>query len=170
MNQEEKEARARTIAGNKAWKSARTVREDFVKRLCTGKALPEPVRQFALRTVMSPPHLYAKWCEKGETEAVARFLAVPDPNADPSRHSREGGPFDELVGRQGKTRGWHQVFAQVAAAFEYSMREPKAWQSLNRHQGAYLLCLTAEGYRLSDVEELATTRYLPAAADQDQAA
>ncbi|MFH8492142.1 ParB/RepB/Spo0J family partition protein [Streptomyces longisporoflavus] len=170
MSEEEREARARTIAGNKAWKTARTVREDFVQRLCTGRSLPDAVRQFALRTVMSPPSLYAKWCEKSETEAVARLLKVPDPGAHTSRHSREGDPFDELVRRQGKTRGWHQVFAQVAAAFEYSMREPKAWQNLNRHQAAYLMCLTAEGYRLSDVEELAATAYLPRPADEDQAA
>ncbi|MCW8103546.1 ParB/RepB/Spo0J family partition protein [Streptomyces tauricus] len=169
MSPEEKEARTRTIAGNKAWKAARTVREDFVKRLCKGKSLPEPVRQFALRTVMSPPYLYAKWCEKGETEAVAQFLGVPDPNADRSRYSRDGDPFDDLVSRQGKTKGWHQVFAQVAAAFEYSMREPKAWQGLGRHQAAYLLCLKAEGYRLSDVEELAVTKYLPQTDDEDQA-
>ncbi|WP_069757768.1 ParB N-terminal domain-containing protein [Streptomyces sp. LUP47B] len=170
MSDEEKEARARTIAGNKAWKTARTVREDFVKRLCNGKSLPEPVRQFALRTVMSPPYLYAKWCEKGETEGVAQFLGVPDPNADTSKYSREGDPFDDLVSRQGKTKGWHQVFAQVAAAFEYSMREPKAWQALTRHQAAYLLCLKAEGYRLSDVEELAVAKYLPQTDDEDQAA
>ncbi|MFF5011471.1 ParB/RepB/Spo0J family partition protein [Streptomyces phaeochromogenes] len=170
MSEEEKEARARTIAGNKAWKTARTVREDFVRKLCKGKSLPEPVRQFALRTVMSPPYLYAKWCEKGDTEAVAQLLGVPDPNADRSRYSREGEPFDDLVARQGKAKGWHQVFAQVAAAFEYSMREPKAWQGLNRHQAAYLLCLKAQGYRLSDVEELAVTKYLPQPDDEDQAA
>ena len=169
MTEKEKEARARTIAGNKAWKTARTVREDFVRRLCKGKSLPEAVRQLALRTVMSPPYLYAKWCEKGGTEAVAQFLGVPDPNADASRYSREGDPFDDLVSRQGKARGWHQVFAQVAAAFEYSMREPKAWQGLDRHQAAYLLCLKAEGYRLSDVEELAVAKYLPQSDDEDQA-
>lgn len=170
MSEEERETRARTIAGNKAWRTARTVRADFVRRLCKGKSLPEPVRQFALRTVMSPPHLFAKWCEKGETEAVAQFLGVADPNADTSRHSRAGDPFDDLVSRQGKTKGWHQVFAQVAAAFEYSMREPKAWQGLSRHQAAYLLCLKAEGYRLSDVEELAVTQYLPQPDDEAQAA
>ncbi|MER5698886.1 ParB/RepB/Spo0J family partition protein [Streptomyces mirabilis] len=169
MSEKEKEARGQTIAGNKAWKTARTVREDFVKRLCKGKALPEAVRQFALRTVMSPPYLYAKWCEKGGTETVAQFLGVPDPNAADSRLSRDAGPFDDLVSRQGKAKGWHQVFAQVAAAFEYSMREPKSWQGLNRHQAAYLLCLKAEGYRLSDVEELALAKYLPQTDTEDQA-
>ncbi|GGX93839.1 hypothetical protein [Streptomyces fructofermentans] len=168
MSEEDKEARARTIAGNKAWKTARTVREDFVKRLCKGKSLPEPVRQFALRTVMSPPYLYAKWCEQGETESVAQLLGVPDPTADRSRTSREGDPFDDLVARLGKAKGWHQVFAQVAAAFEYSMREPKTWQGLSRHQAAYLLCLKAEGYRLSDVEELTVTKYLPQPNDENE--
>ncbi|MET9089431.1 ParB N-terminal domain-containing protein [Streptomyces sp. NPDC004237] len=164
MSEQEKEERARTIAGNKAWKAARTVREESVKRLCTAKALPEAVRLFALRTVMSPPWMYAKWCEKDETETVARFLGVPDPNADDEvRYSREAGPFDELVTRHGKVKGWHQVFAQVAAAFEYSMCEPKSWQGLDRHQAAYLLCLKEAGHRLSDVEELALAKYLPQA-------
>ncbi|MFH8698776.1 ParB/RepB/Spo0J family partition protein [Streptomyces chartreusis] len=169
MSDEERESRARTIAGNKAWKTARTVREDFVRRLCKGKSLPEPVRQFALRTVMSPPYLYAKWCERGDTEAVALLLGVPDPNADRSRYSRDANPFDDLVSRQGKAKGWHQVFAQVAAAYEHSMREPRSWQGLSRHQAAYLLCLKAQGYRLSDVEELAVAKHIPQPDDEDQA-
>ncbi|WP_236584856.1 ParB N-terminal domain-containing protein [Streptomyces sp. MBT53] len=40
MTEKEKEERARTIAGNKAWKTARTVREDFVRRLCKGSPCP----------------------------------------------------------------------------------------------------------------------------------
>lgn len=71
--------------------------------------------------------------------------------------------------RQGKAKGWHQVFAQVAAAYEHSMREPRSWQGLSRHQAAYLLCLKVQGYRLSDVEELAVAKHIPQPDDEDQA-
>ncbi|MEV8063923.1 ParB/RepB/Spo0J family partition protein [Streptomyces antimycoticus] len=159
MSTEEKEARQRTIAGNKAWKTARTVREEFLRKRCQGKALSEAARLFAVRTVMNSPYLWAKWCDRQDTETIARYLGVSDPNADPAVSShRTGGPFDELVERHGKARGWHQIYAQVVAAFEYSLREPKAWQRLDRHQAAYLAHLRDEGYRLSEIEDLSLAR------------
>ncbi|GAA2344728.1 ParB/RepB/Spo0J family partition protein [Streptomyces violaceusniger] len=170
MSLEEKEARQRTIAGNKAWKTARTVREEFLRKRCQGRSLSEAARLFALRVVMNSPYLWAKWCERQDTETVARYLGVPDPNADLAASSRRiGGPFDELVERHGKTKGWHQVYAQVVAALEYSLREPKAWQSLDRQQAAYLAHLRDEGYRLSDIEDLALSQSWPPPSSEDAA-
>ncbi|MGI5414157.1 ParB/RepB/Spo0J family partition protein [Streptomyces chartreusis] len=145
------EERRRVIACNRAWKAAVGPRRDFVTRLVRQRTLPEAARVFAQEVVLTVPWFYKSWTDKheNETETVARFLGVKEPqNAD----------LTETAVQLPKARVVNALFAHVAAACEHSIREPKTWSHLNPWQARYLLLMDQLGkddngsYRLSEVE------------------
>ncbi|WNZ06154.1 ParB N-terminal domain-containing protein [Streptomyces sp. 11x1] len=152
------EERRKVIACNRAWKAAAGPRQDFVARLVRQKTLPDAARVFAQEVVLTLPHFYSSWTDKHESETVARFLGIKEPeNAD----------LTETAVQLPKARVVNALFAHVAAACEYDIREPKTWSNLTVRQARYLLLLEALGqddngsYRLSEVEDQAVTRHRP---------
>ncbi|MEU0047272.1 ParB/RepB/Spo0J family partition protein [Streptomyces werraensis] len=163
------EERARTVACNRAWKAAAGPRQEFVKRLVRGKTLPEEARQFAQRIVLDLPRFYGKWADKQRTETLALLLGAADPQKDAPSQVAASFP---------KNRFANVLFAQVAAAFEDTIREPKQfdtarmthvylWESPNPLQASYLLLLESLGqadngsYQLSEVEQQAVASHRP---------
>ncbi|SEB31821.1 ParB/RepB/Spo0J family partition protein [Streptomyces melanosporofaciens] len=159
--------RRKVIARNKAWTAAQGPRKDFIAKLCAGRALPDEARKLALRTVVGLPYHYEKWVEKKPTEDLARFLGVKDPQVDEGGAASGSDPFGDLVERTGKPREMHVVFAGVAAAFEYDLREKNAWRNLFGHQARWLMFLEALGYTLSEVEQEALATHRPKHADAE---
>ncbi|MEH0433917.1 ParB/RepB/Spo0J family partition protein [Streptomyces stelliscabiei] len=159
---EEDEARAeerrKVIACNRAWKAAAGPRQDFVARLVRQKTVPDAARVFAQEIVLTLPHFYSSWTDKHESETVARFLGIKEP---------EHADLAETAVQLPKARVVNALFAHVAAACEYDIREPKTWSNLNVRQARYLLLLEALGqddngsYRLSEVEGQAVARHRP---------
>ncbi|MFC8350758.1 ParB/RepB/Spo0J family partition protein [Streptomyces sp. NPDC057280] len=152
------EERRKVIACNRAWKAAAGPRQDFVARLVRMKTLPEAARVFAQEVVLTVPYFYSSWTDKHESATVARFLGIKDP---------EHANLAETAVQLPKARVVNALFAHVAAACEYTIREPKTWSHLNAHQARYLLLLEALGhddngsYRLSEVEDEAVARHRP---------
>ncbi|MEU5225272.1 ParB N-terminal domain-containing protein [Streptomyces toyocaensis] len=179
------EERARTVACNRAWKAAAGPRQEFVKRLVRGKTLPEEARQFAQRIVLDLPRFYGKWADKQRTETLALLLGAADPQKEAPSQVAASFPKNRLA---------NVLFAQVAAAFEDDIREPKQfdtarmrhvclWESPSPLQASYLLLLESLGqadngsYQLSEVEQQAVASHRPNAnaeadsnADSDNAA
>ncbi|WP_331733106.1 ParB N-terminal domain-containing protein (plasmid) [Streptomyces sp. NBC_00080] len=159
---EEDEARAeerrKVIACNRAWKAAAGPRQDFVARLVRQKTLPDAARVFAQEIVLTLPYFYSSWTDKHESETVARFLGIKEP---------EHADLTETAVQLPKARIVNALFAHVAAACEYDIREPKTWSNLTLRQARYLLLLEALGqddngsYRLSEVENQAVARHRP---------
>ncbi|MFJ4748890.1 ParB/RepB/Spo0J family partition protein [Streptomyces albogriseolus] len=154
------EERRRVIACNRAWKAAAGPRQDFVTRLVRMKTLPDAARVFAQEVLLTVPHYYSSWILKHESEAVARFLGLKDPDkAD----------LTETAAQLPKARVVNALFAHVAAACEYNIREPRTWSNLMPSQARYLLLLESLGqadngsYQLSEVEQQAVASHRPAA-------
>ncbi|MFE9454990.1 ParB/RepB/Spo0J family partition protein [Streptomyces sp. NPDC006739] len=152
------EERRKVIACNRAWKAAAGPRQDFVARLVRQKTLPDAARVFAQEVVLTLPYFYSSWADKHESETVARFLGIKEPeNAD----------LTETAVQLPKARVVNALFAHVAAACEYDIREPKTWSNLYARQARYLLLLEALGqddngsYQLSEVEDQAVARHRP---------
>jgi ParB-like chromosome segregation protein Spo0J len=161
------EERAHTVAHNRAWKAAAGPRREFVKRLVRGKTLPDEARVFAQRIMLELPRFYGKWADKQRTETLALLLGSQDPDKESAA---------DIAARFPKSRLANVLFAQVAAAFEDDIREPKKfdtarmsqvflWESLDRLQASYVLLLESLGqadngsYQLSEVEDQAVTRH-----------
>jgi ParB-like chromosome segregation protein Spo0J len=157
-DEQKAEERRKVIACNRAWKAAAGPRQDFVARLVRQKTLPDAARVFAQEVVLTLPDFYSSWTDKHESETVARFLGIKEPqNAD----------LTETAVQLPKARVVNALFAHVAAACEYDIREPKTWSNLNARQARYLLLLEALGhddngsYQLSEVEDQAVARHRP---------
>ncbi|MES5824978.1 ParB N-terminal domain-containing protein [Streptomyces sp. RG80] len=152
------EERRKVIACNRAWKAATGPRQDFVARLVRQKTLPDAARVFAQEVVLTLPYFYSSWTDKHESETVARFLGIKEP---------EHADLAETAVQLPKARVVNALFAHIAAACEYDIREPKTWSHLTAHQARYLLLLEALGrddngsYRLSEVEDQAVARHRP---------
>ncbi|TLS45787.1 hypothetical protein FE633_13600 [Streptomyces montanus] len=168
-DEQKAEERARTVACNRAWKAAAGPRQEFVKRLVRGKAVPDEARQFAQRIMLDLPRFYGKWADKQRTETLAFLLGAKDPERESAADIAASVPKGRLA---------NVVFAQVAAAFEDDIREPKKfdtarmdhvylWQSPDRLQASYLLLLESLGradsgsYQLSEVEDQAVAKHRP---------
>ncbi|MET8411717.1 ParB N-terminal domain-containing protein [Streptomyces sp. NPDC005195] len=165
--------RARVVACNRAWKAAAGPRQQFITRLVKGKTLPEEARVFAQSVLLELPEFYGKWATKRDTTDVARFLGAKD---------GERTTAAELAAALPKAKFANVLFAQVAAAFEADIRDPKTydmvryraaylWESLSPRQAAYLLLLETLGqadngsYALSEVEEQAAASHRPKTPD-----
>ncbi|WP_409240501.1 ParB/RepB/Spo0J family partition protein [Streptomyces sp. PA5.6] len=152
------EERRRVIACNRAWKAAAGPRQDFVARLVRRKTLPDAARVFAQEIVLTLPYFYSSWTDKRESESVARFLGIKEP---------EHADLTETAVQLPKARVVNALFAHVAAACEHYIRDPKTWSNLNERQARYLLLLEALGqedsgsYRLSEVETEAVAPHRP---------
>ncbi|MFI6340750.1 ParB/RepB/Spo0J family partition protein [Streptomyces sp. NPDC050535] len=165
--------RARVVSCNRAWKAAAGPRQQFVTRLVKGKSLPDEARTFAQQVLLELPEFYGKWASKGDTADVARFLGAKE---------GEDTAAAELAAALPKAKLANVLFAQVAAAFEADIRDPKTydmvryrpaylWEAPNPQQAAYLLLLEALGqadngsYALSEVEDQAVTQHRPKTPD-----
>ncbi|WP_326693376.1 MULTISPECIES: ParB N-terminal domain-containing protein [unclassified Streptomyces] len=155
-SEEEKAAAAKVIACNKAWRAAREVRKAFVGTLAQGKQVAEPVRQFTFAAVLMNPGYFGLWASKNDRSDAAAFLGMPE------ERTTSADAFHEVVRRFGKAREANVLFASVAAANEYALREAKAWERLDLNQAAWLLLLEQHGYTLSEVEEEAVAPHRPA--------
>ncbi|WP_199550142.1 ParB N-terminal domain-containing protein [Streptomyces sp. N35] len=168
-DKQQAEERARTTAHNRAWKAAAGPRREFIKRLVRGKTLPEEAREFAVRIMLELPRLYGKWADKQRTETLAALLGAKDPAKESAA---------DLAAAFAKNRLPNIVFAQVAAAFEDAISEPKQydnarmrhvflWEEPSRHHVEYLLLLEALGkadngsYQLAEVEAQAIASQRP---------
>ncbi|MFI8221299.1 ParB/RepB/Spo0J family partition protein [Streptomyces sp. NPDC085932] len=152
------EERRKVIACNRAWKAAVEPRQDFVTRLVRMKTLPDTARVFAQEVLLTLPYYYSSWTDKREMETLARFLGIKEP---------EKADLAETAAQLPKARLANALFAQVAAACEYGIREPKTWSHLTTWQARYLLLLESLGkadngsYQLSEVEQQAVASHRP---------
>ncbi|MFE3268878.1 ParB/RepB/Spo0J family partition protein [Streptomyces sp. NPDC059215] len=169
QDEQKAEERARNVACNRAWKAAAGPRQEFVKRLVRGKTLPDDARLFAQKILLDLPRFYGKWADKQRTQTISLLLGAKDPDKDTA---------SEVAAAFPKARLANLLFAQVAAAMEDSIHEPKyfdtgrmthiyLWENPTRLQAAYLLILEALGqadngsYALSEVEEQAVASHRP---------
>ncbi|PCG85502.1 hypothetical protein CIB93_14205 [Streptomyces sp. WZ.A104] len=155
MSEAEKEARRRTIRYNKAWRAARTVRQEFIADMCetTGDASPA-TWALILNTITGTSTMYARYVSRHSTDLVSAFLKIDDPNEDaPDRWNRVQNPFAPLIARTGKTRRWRLLLAQVAATYESEAMHDGMWQHPDSSTVAWLTFLKVQGYALSDIED-----------------
>ncbi|AVZ70900.1 hypothetical protein SLUN_00070 [Streptomyces lunaelactis] len=155
--------RRKVIACNRAWKAARGERQRFIATLCRGKNLSDGVRDYSRQVQLTMPWFYGSWAQKGKAADVARFLSAKAPEDDSEA-------VQNLIKTLARNRDLYAWFAQVAAACEFDIREPKAWASLQSHQAGWLLLLEAEGYTLSEVENQAVSRHRPKTAKASKSA
>ncbi|MFF2050322.1 ParB/RepB/Spo0J family partition protein [Leifsonia sp. NPDC058194] len=152
-----KAERARVLANNKAWRTATTVRRDWVTRLLTRKTLPKDAIVFVALTLTEHAHTITDY--KGG-DLVGTFLSQPD-----NYYPRSAAAT--LV-ESTPTKAGHVALAVTLSAREERAEDVEGWRHPSTVIGSYLLQLEAWGYKLSPVERIAGG--YPETADEAQAA
>ena len=136
--------RREVIANNKAWRSAEAVRRRWITDFLTRKTPPKGAAGYLAGELARGGHEIRRAMETGQPLA-ATLLGVTGPTRD---------SVPALVAGASDARAQVITLAVVLAAVEASTSEA-LWRHSTDTVRRYLAFLTANGYPLSDVEQLA---------------
>ncbi len=145
MDEAARAERQTVIANNKAWKSATAVRRQFLSKLLARKTAPAGTSGYVAGELARGTHQLRRAMER-TPELVASLLGL-DPSND--RHAVTNAA-------QAATDGRAQIIglAVVLAAIEDST-DNHTWRRPDDAFARYFAFLVANGYALSDVEQIA---------------
>ncbi len=152
-----KSERARVLKNNKAWRTATTVRRDWLTNLLSRKSLPKEHAVFVARSLTEHA--------QSITDYKAGDLVGPFLGQESGFYLRSAAA--KLV-ETAPTRAGHVTLAVVLAAREARAEDVDGWRRPSRIVASYLLQLEAWGYKLSQVELIAA-RYPEPECDVDPA-
>ena len=148
MSEEQKTERRTLIANNKAWKSAETVRRDWLTTFAGRKTAPKDASTYLAGVLAGGHHSLKRAAEQGHT--LARALLGLD---------RTTGYGDralvDLVAAANPARAQVIALVLVLAGIEENT-STNTWRNPSTEDRAYLTALSGWGYGLSEVETLAT--------------
>ncbi|GAA4557716.1 hypothetical protein [Pseudonocardia xishanensis] len=168
LSEEEKAARRVVVERNKQWRSATTVRREWLRAFAACKTAPVGAERFVLTCLLAGDHPIRQALEAG-WPLLRELLGF---EVGPSDRFRSGGAefsaVMEMVSAVSPRRATVLAAAAVLCAWE-ERTGPHTW----RHQGAdtarYLGQMATWGYQLSDIETYAVTGLEPEAAAPEAA-
>lgn len=150
---EELDARRKVIRYNKAWRTARGVRQEFIAKMCSANGEADDATWTLILSVITGTSIhYGRHASNPKTELISAFLGLPDPNKDRSQWNRVKNPYAKLIATTPKARRWRLLLAQVAAMFESENMHDGAWRNVDESCVTWLNFLKGQGYTLSEVE------------------
>ncbi len=140
--EEAKAERKRVLANNKAWRSAETVRREWLRSLLSRKSAPKGAMTFVLGELVRGSLELRQAMERGHAPAV-ETLGIED------SHGALNNAFDDASDNRAQVIAFGLVLcAHDAATGVHS------WRSQSESTKRYLTALSSWGYDLSDVESL----------------
>lgn len=142
-------ARRLVIDNNKAWKSAREVRREWVKTYLTRKPLPQGAGAFMAQAMTAHTQLLG---DSGANGIAAEWFGAKAATYGPSTD------LAKLAAKADDKRGLVITLGTLLAGYEKDCTD-NAWRHDGTHNavGAYLRFLATLGYTLSEVEEYAVS-------------
>lgn len=139
--------RAEVITNNKAWKSAETVRREWLAQFAKRKTTPKDAANF-LAGSLTADTLSIEKASLGAHGLACEWLGLKTTGGWGSRQA-----LSDLIAKATPARALHIALVLALAAIEertglHTWRRPG-------HESRYLRALEAWGYTLSDVEEIA---------------
>lgn len=138
---------------NKAWRTARDVRREYIGQLCAaGGEANDATWVLILSTITGTSISYGRAASRPKTDLISSFLNMADPNEGRSHWDRVANPYGPVIATTAKTRRWRLLLAQVAAMFESEVMHDGAWRHIDEETVTWLSFLKEQGYKLSEVE------------------
>ncbi|MCY0931167.1 ParB N-terminal domain-containing protein [Streptomyces sp. H27-H1] len=138
---------------NKAWRTARDVRREYIAQLCAaGGEANDATWVLILSTITGTSDHFSRAASRPKTDLISSFLGMADPNKGLDHWRRVRNPFAPVIATTAKTRRWRLLLAQVAAMFESEVMHDGAWRNVEPHTVTWLSYLKEQGYKLSEVE------------------
>ncbi|NKR30213.1 ParB N-terminal domain-containing protein [Rhodococcus hoagii] len=139
-----RQARREVKANNDQWRSAETVRRDWLRDYLTRKTPPKGAADFIATALATDPHLI--------TQLYARDTA-----ADlliKNRTAPAHVALADAAAAASDSRAQVIVLGQILAAYE-TATSVESWRTLTKENARYLAYLASIGYTLSDIEKRA---------------
>lgn len=156
MTAEQKAERRTLIANNKAWRSAETVRRDWLTTFAARKTAPKDAATFlaaALARRTSPDD---------DALRLARTLLTLDQPTD----WRQPDPLTDAIAKASPARAQHIALVLILATIEHRTGV-HTWRNPSPESRAYFTALATWCYGLSDVEYVVITEPQPPAVVAD---
>ncbi|MBX9244641.1 ParB N-terminal domain-containing protein [Actinotalea ferrariae] len=163
MTEEQKAERRALIANNKAWKSAETVRREWLTGFAARKTAPKDAPTFLAARLVAGTHRLDKASTQTRHRLARTLLGLPE-------HVGYGAPdpLADLVQAATPARAQHIALIVLLAAIEDGTGT-HTWRNVSAEDRAYFTALAAWGYSLSEVEALATVAPTYAVPVEDEA-
>jgi len=157
MTDQEKAERREVIDNNKAWKSATTVRREWLRAFLTRRTPPKGVSRFIATCLLTGGYELRRALESHHD--LLRGLLGTDETP------LGGGQLAEQVATATESRAQTLALGMVLAAFE-AHTGPDTWRRVTPTARRYFAALREWGYALSDIEALVLAPTdLPSASD-----
>ena len=144
-------ARREVITNNKAWKSAETVRRDWLRTFLTRKTAPKGTTTFLALAIAHSDHEIRRAME--QAHALGRDLLGLDTTTS-SGYGHGTRQLLDLLGAAAEARAQVIVLGLLLAAYE-DATGTHSWRRTDDATRRYLTFLADHGYTLSDVERRA---------------
>ena len=141
LTDEEKADRARVRENNAAWRSAETVRRDWLRTFCARKTAPKDAAVFIAQAISSGDHALRRALER--SHPLGRDLLGLDTSRRHAPAAVDTSP----------SRAQMIALGLVLAAYE-DATDVHTWRNPDRATRRYLRYLIANGYAAADVERL----------------
>jgi ParB family chromosome partitioning protein len=153
MNEQQKTERRTVIANNRAWVSATTVRQAWLRQFLTRKSPPKDAQQWIAATLADGSHDLRRAME--DQHSLARDLLGLAETADQRWYRGCGRPHPLAAAAHAATtaRATILTLAMLLAALEDGTSND-TWRRPSPESAAYLTTLTNWGYQPSEVEQL----------------
>jgi ParB family transcriptional regulator, chromosome partitioning protein len=139
--------RRRVLKGNKLWRSAETVRRDWLRTFLSRKTVPAGAMTFVLRAVAHGDYELRKAMESGH-EMAGELLGLTRPAGNPWHDYGVMAAFEDAKDGRAQVIG----LAVVLAAYE-AQTGVHTWRNGAEMGRRYLTALAGWGYTLSEIEQ-----------------
>jgi ParB family chromosome partitioning protein len=149
LSDDEKAERARVRENNAAWRSAETVRRDWLRGFLARKSAPKDAPVFLTHAVAAGDHALRRALERGHP--LGRDLLGAD--TDATGWNAAARQLSDLLAKASPARAQMIGLGLVLAAYE-DATDVHTWRNPGPATRRYLTYLVANGYTPSDVERL----------------
>jgi len=150
MTEEQKAERRALIANNKAWRSAETVRRDWLATFAARRTAPKEAAVFLAARLVANVTSLDKAYTQGRHRLARVLLGLPEHLGYSAPD-----PLVDMVATATPARAQHIALVLMLAAIEEGTG-PHTWRNVCQQDRAYFTALAGWGYALSEVEALVT--------------
>jgi ParB family chromosome partitioning protein len=160
-----REERRRVIANNKAWRSAETVRREWLKNLVAGKTPPKDALRFIFAELTDPVSPLRGNMDR--RHPVACELLGTEQAPAPWTRKATGETLVDLLAQASESRAQVIALGLILGAHESALTVD-AWRRPGFTDARYLAKLTDWGYELSEIEQTVIDRRNEPDEDEDE--
>jgi ParB family chromosome partitioning protein len=165
---QQKAERKKVLANNKAWRTAETVRREWLTAFLARKTAPKGTLRYLLVELADGGYQLREGMQS--QHGLARvLLGLPEPKPEWTRDQGEGDELADALATATDARAQVIALGLVLGAYEATLGV-HTWRNPSERDGRYLAKLAEWGHELSEVEQVVADRATAGVPDGDDVA